>query len=191
MNHRNTARLALVLLLASIVPLSLAALAQSDDLADHIQEPAFPRDTSEPPQSDIGEDLPGDDDLDPEYGRGSEFDEGTREVWEAEFPDNEEWAEEEDDDVDDEDGEHELHQPFEHAQQLGALADDRAAAFAYATHLLIECAGEEQASVALKGMLATTEDPESRRLIAIRLAELYAELDQPSEIEQLLVELSR
>ena len=39
MNDRSAARLAIMLLLAAMVALSLTALAQSDDLADRTLEP--------------------------------------------------------------------------------------------------------------------------------------------------------
>lgn len=170
MNHRKTARFAVLLMLLAVVPFSLSAFAQSDPLQDQASEPAELNN-------------------DPEAKRASLNDEQLEEGdWDDEALEREEWDEEEED-YDDEEWELEDHEPFEQAKELAVLAGNKRAAFAYTTQLLIESAGEEQALEVLKNILTSTQDQTVRRLVAIRIAELYAELDQPSKIQSLLIEI--
>ena len=101
----------------------------------------------------------------------------------------------EDDEEWEEDGEHDEDEHDEHdaliesATQLAALAESKPAAIAYLVDLLIDSNDEERAIELLSELKSSVKDTAAARVIAIRLAQLYTQADQPQQIRQLLMEL--
>ena len=170
MNRRLTLFIATALTILVAVPVSFSFAQNSD--AENESDSELVIDQLEGPEQDYDEELE-DEQTDWESEEDLEFEE-----------EDESWDEE--DEL--EEGEHDDRDALiEHAFQTVDFAESKPAVAAYVIDLLIESMDEDRVIDLLTNI--KTSDTTTGRVITLRLAQLYAEMDQPEKIEQLLMEL--
>ncbi len=190
MSFQTKIRLVFTLILLAIVPLSLTALAHTDGLANRSLAIArFSDPIDETDVTDARE--PG---VENELALKLQESDGPEEPVQDEL-DEDSWDEEAwDEEAEEHEGDEDEFQDFEQlnlAREMAALADSKAATVAYALQLLVDSTDEEYAANSLEQILKGTDDELTRRLITIRLAETYVELEQTAKLQPLLEELCR
>lgn len=96
-------------------------------------------------------------------------------------------------------GEHEIEEALlelellaahcEHSGMLSEMCEDRVRTSSWVISEILEYLDEEEAATFLEQILSKVEQPSIRRLIRLKLAKLYAELDQSEQVKEQLRQL--
>ena len=77
----------------------------------------------------------------------------------------------------------------EHSAMLSEMCEDHARTSSWVISEILEYLDEEEAATFLEQTLSKVEEPSIRRLIRLKLAELYSELDQTEQVKEQLRQL--
>ncbi len=125
------------------------------------------------------------------YREDADFDDAEYDEPERHEADDDEW-EDEDDEWEEED-EHDAEETLfefevhaaecEHARRLADIASSRLETASWVIANIHEFLGEEEAADFLQQLFEAAEDPGIKRLIGLKLTEIYAELDQADQVK--------
>ncbi len=103
----------------------------------------------------------------------------------------EEGIEEEDEEFDEDDLSCELGARIERVQEIAEIVDSKLTLVAFALELLAEEMEPGDIVQSLERLLESVDEPAVRRVIGLRLAQLYAELDQPEKMQRQLIDICK
>lgn len=103
---------------------------------------------------------------------------------------DEPWDEEHEEEIEEELRELELMAAHcEHSGMLSEMCENHAQTASWVISEIVEYLDEEEAAAFLQQVLSKVEEPSIRRMVRLKLAELYSELDQTEQVKEQLLHL--